>query len=420
MQEHSSTSRTQQTAVPGKKWLSHPLKALRRWDFRLLWIGQIISSMGSTLQAVALSWMVVSKHGSAVNLALTLLMLAIPQAALTLFGGVLVDRFDARSIMILADGLRAVTASALALVAENAVAPLWLVWALLLVHGTGNALFAPTTSSLAPRLVKAEDVESANALLGIMIQIGPLLGFLPAGLLLSTGGPALAFGLNAISYMIAVVMALLMCPLPRTPQKQSRPMWNEIREAVCYLRTVPWLLAMLLMDCFVAFAGITTNSIGAPMLAESLHAGVWGYSVLAWSYSCGATLGLLLPALYPIRSRRGMLCIFCKGAEAILIAMIAFLPLPFAALCMMSWSVLNGMLVVVTLSLIQQQTPSHMLGRVIAFSTLASTGMLPIAQITGGIIATAIGFRSLFVLAGCLVLVSGIIGVSVPALRQLN
>lgn len=420
MEEPPLASQSSQIIAPGNKGLRHPLKALRGRDFRLLWVGQTTSSFGSAFQAVALPWLILSAHGSAIDLALTLLFQALPQAFLTLVGGLLVDRLNARSVLILADALRLVTAGLLALLASRAAEHLWMIWMVLALHGAGNALFLPATSSLAPQLVQADDLESANALTSAMVQIGPLVGYLPAGLLVAVGGPGLAFALNAGSYAVAVVLALLMRPLGSAPRVQRRLVRTDLRETAQYLRTVPWLLTMFLMDCLVAFAAVATNSIGSPLLAKSLHVGAQGYSVLAWSYSMGAVLGLLLPAIAPLRSHRGAISIACQGVEAVLMGLIAIVPFPLGAVCMGGWSALNGVLVVMTVTLIQQRTPTHMRGRMMAFWALASTGVQPLAQIAGGSIANAVGAQALFALAGTIVLLGAILGGSVRALRQLN
>ena len=134
----------------------------------------------------------------------------------------------------------------------------------------------------------------------------------------------------------------------------------------------------------------------------------------------GTVLGFFAPTLYRVRSRRGLLCIAFQAVEAVLIAAIAVTPLPIGAFCMAIWNFLNGFLVTVTKSLIQKQTPPHLLGRVNAFSMLASTVMLPFAQFMGSVLATAVGARSLFVVAGCIVFLGSIVGLCIPSLRRLN
>ncbi|HEY1247493.1 MAG TPA: hypothetical protein VGE97_00765, partial [Nitrososphaera sp.] len=84
MEEPSSAPLSEKMITPTKKGLGHPLKALRWRDFRLLFVGQAVSSLGSTLQAAALAWMILSLRGSAMDLGLSLLWLTIPQALFTL------------------------------------------------------------------------------------------------------------------------------------------------------------------------------------------------------------------------------------------------------------------------------------------------------------------------------------------------
>ena len=391
---------------------------MKRRDFRLLLWGQGVSSIGSAVQIVALSWMLLSR-GSAADLGLSLLFLSFPQALMTLVGGFLIDFFHPRLIMISADSLRALTACLLASMAGGRF-PLWEVWIVLFLHGIGSGIFASVPSSLIPCIVQQHDLEYANGVMGAVFQFGPLIGYLCAGFLVSLGGPVLAFWLNAGSYIIAVVAALMMHPIQRPGQQQRSYKGYGIKELADYLHTVPWLLGIFVMDLFLAFAAITINSIGLPLLAKTAHAGPQGYSMLAWGASSGAILGLLAPILLPIRSHRGWLCIAFQTMEALSIVVIAFVPFYFGTLCMAVWNALNGFLVTATLSLIQHRAPRNLYGRVIAFLLLASTSMLPVAQVAGGFLATAVGARPLFLLAGGIVLLGSIVGLGIPGLRRLD
>ena len=127
---------------------------------------------------------------------------------------------------------------------------------------------------------------------------------------------------------------------------------QDIRESARYLGTLRWLMALLSMDMLLAFAAITTNSIGLPLLATAEHTGVGGLSVLLWGYSCGAVVGMFLPSLLAFRSRLGLLSISFQCIEAALIFLVARTPLLVATCCMGLWSMLNGILTIITLSLI--------------------------------------------------------------------
>jgi hypothetical protein len=254
-----------------------------------------------------------------------------------------------------------------------------------------------------------------------MTQIGPFIGFFAAGFLLKDFGPGLIFALNAGSYAVAVLTALLIRSPERVPHTQKTSAWHDTQETVYYLRTVTWLPILFLMDVLVAFAAIATNSIGVPLLAKTMHMGMQGYGLLAGSYYGGGVLGLLLSSWNPLsRSHRGLVCILCQAVEAVLIALIAFTPFPLALCSMATWSALNGLLFVLTLTLIQQYVPLHMMGRIMALWTLASTGVLPVAQVAGGFIANSIGVQALFACAGCIVLSGAVLGGWSPALRKFD
>ncbi len=394
---------------------------LRYRDFRQLWVAQTISSIGSSFQGVALPWIVLTRtHSSAFSLALALLSLALPQAFLTLAGGFLVDRLDARRVILWTDAARALTASAIALLATMPTLHLWLLCSILTLHGTASALFAPAAGSIAPHLVAKKHLNEANALSSIMMQLGPIVGYLPAGILVAALGPAWAFFLNALSYLFACLFSINMSPLKGTQHEHKTSVLQDIRESVRYLRTLRWLMGLLGMDMLLALAAITTNSIGLPLLAKVEHTGSQGLSVLLWGYSCGAVAGMLLPSLLVFRSHRGLLSISFQCIEAALIFLVAYTPLLVATCCMCLWSMLNGVLVVITLSLIQEQVVKGMLGRMIACWMFASSSMIPLAQLGGGLLATAVGVRTLFVMTASIALLGAMLGLSIAALRQLK
>ena len=412
---------TQQLS-PLYRGMRHVLAPLRYREFRLMWVGQTISSMGNSLQAVALPWMVLMHHNSAFSLGLAMLSLALPQALLTLAGGFLVDRLDARTVMLWADVTRVLTASALALLATMYTLHLWMVCSILTLHGTASALFAPAAASIAPRLVTEEHLNNANALSSIMLQFGPFLGYLPAGIIVASLGPAWAYGLNALSYACACVFAMRMSTLKQIPHEQKPSVFLDIQEGWNYLKTLRWFLALLSMDMLLALAAITTNSIGLPLLAKAEHTGVQGLSILLWGSSCGTVAGILLSSLFVFRSHRGLLSISFQGLEAVLMFLVAHTPLLVAACCMCVGNLLNGFLIVVTLSLIQDQerVRKEMLGRMIACWMFASSSMIPLAQFGGGLFATTVSVQTLFATTAGIALLGAILGLSVAALRQLN
>ena len=390
-------------------------------DFRFLWIGQTISALGNPFQVVALVWLVLEIKGSPLALATMLLALAIPQAVVTLAGGVLIDRFDARTVMLWSDVVRTVTSGTIAILAFSDRLPLWLLFSILLFHGTANGLFSPAAASIPPRLVPKEALDSANSLMSLISQLGTFLGAIPAGIIIASHGPALAFALNSFSFAIAVLAALLMKPLSRETRSKKSSLFQDAVQGFVYLWRFPWLITILVMDSCAAIAAIGPIAIGLPLLASNvLRIGSQGYSLLLGSFGCGSVIGILLPAIRSPRHHRGRFFCLVQLLEAPLLAGVAFVPLPLAMLCLVGVGLLNGFLIVLFLSLLQTNIAKEMLGRMMSFWMLASMGFVPLSQYASGLIANFAGIQALFTTAGILTLLGAVLGLLVPSMHHLD
>lgn len=390
-------------------------------DFRLLWIGQTISALGNPFQVIALAWLVLQLKGSALDLANIMLALAIPQAIMTLAGGVITDRLDPRTVMLYADATRVLTSGSIALLASLGLLPFWLLGLILILHGCANGIFNPAESSIAPRLVPKEQLDSANSLINLVNQAGTFLGAIPAGIILAYSGPALAFALNSFSFVVAVIAALCMRSLGREVRQEKTSLWQEALQGFIYLKGMPWLIALLIMDSCAAIAAVGPTGIGLPLLARNtLHVGAGGYSLLVWGFGCGSIIGIFAPALYSPKRQRGRFFCLVQLVEGPLLAGVAFTPLPVAMFCLAMMGLLNGFLLVIFFSLIQANVAKNMLGRIMGFFMLASFGFVPLSQYSAGLVATFSGEQTLFLAAGGVMMLGALIGLAVPSLRNLD
>ena len=137
---------------------------LQRRDFRLLWIGQAISSLGDQFALVALPWLALVLTGSAFALGTVLALMAIPRAALMLVGGVYVDRLSARRVMFLSNAVRLVSVTALGLIVFAGDVGLPMLYLFALVFGVADAFFFPAQQAILPALVQPDEIPAANAL----------------------------------------------------------------------------------------------------------------------------------------------------------------------------------------------------------------------------------------------------------------
>jgi MFS family permease len=391
-------------------------------DFRLLWIGQSISALGNSFQVIAVTWLVLQQmQGSPLDLALAMLALSIPRIPLTLAGGIMTDRLDPRTVMLWSDATRAAISGALGLLALSGRPPFWLLCGLLCAYSVATGAFDPAAGSIPPRLVPRQQLDSANSLMALISQLGTVIGVLPAGLVVATLGTAAAFGVNALSFALAVLAALQMAPLGRVLRETKTSVLQDARDGIRYVMSFSWLIALLLIDTCAALAAIGPTSVGLPLIARDvLKSGAEGYSLLLWSFGLGSVLGLLVSGVYsPTRARGRFFCLV-QMLEAPLLAGVAFTPLPLTMVCLAGVGLLNGMLLVLFLSLIQANVSKAMLGRVMSFVMLASVGFAPLSLYGSGAVASAWGIQPLFLVAGALTLASAATGFCVRSLRNLD
>jgi hypothetical protein len=329
--------------------------------------------------------------------------------------------------MLWSDSVRIITSGTITLFVFLHWLPFWLLCTILVIHGTANGIFNPAVNSIVPRLLPEEALSGANSLIQMMSQLGVSFGALPAGLLIVFGGPVLAFGANALSFAIAVLATLLMDPLtsmnPLTSQarEQKHSPFQAGVQGFLYLREVPWLVAILLMDVCASTASIGPTTIGLPLLTQSIfHSNSAGYSLLIWSFGCGTIVGTLLPTLYPQQIKRGKLALIIQMIEVPILAAVAFVPLPIATCCLAALGLLNGYISILFLTIIQVHVRKMMLGRVMGFFMLASFGLVPLSYIVTGIIVQHVGIQIAFLCAGGLMLCGALLGLSISSLRRLN
>src|SRR5881397_3749706 len=181
--------------------------ALREREFRLLWIGQLLSNAGTSLVLVALTFAVLDLSpakdtglGGAPDLGLVLAALVIPNLALALVGGVWADRLPRQRVMLGSDLVRGTAQTCAAMLLVSGRAELWHLLVFAAAYGSANAFFAPAANGLVPEVVSPERLQQANALMTISRRATTVLGPVLSGFLVATIGPGWVFGIDGISF----------------------------------------------------------------------------------------------------------------------------------------------------------------------------------------------------------------------------
>src|SRR5713226_3029995 len=207
MPEDKSSSRSSEIEARERQTA---FSSLRHRDFRLLWMGQIVSVTGSQMQMVAINWHIYLLTHSALALGLVGLFRAGPIILCSLVGGVVADVIDRRRLMIATQMVMLTSSAILALVTFRGLQHVWPIYLLTAIASAAWAFDTPARQALVPALVPAKDFPNAVSLGMLMFQIGMIVGPTLAGFLLASRGPGLVYAINAASFVAVIVGLALM------------------------------------------------------------------------------------------------------------------------------------------------------------------------------------------------------------------
>jgi MFS family permease len=394
-------------------------RALRSQPFALLWAGQTISALGDGAYLTALAWQVLLLTGSAKAMGVVLIARSIPMLLFLLLGGVAADRLPRRLVMLASDAGRGISVLAVALLGQLHLLQLWHLIVLSLIFGFVAGFFLPAYQSIAPELVAAEDLPSANGLTGLSRQISILLGPLLGALLVATTGPVGAFAFDGLTFAASALFLLaLRVPKRTTPiavpassgtkarRRGVRGVLADVREGLGYILASSWLWVTIAVASVVNMGWSGTLVVALPKLIRDVyHADVGLFGALATAEGLGAILATVVVGQAKRLHHRGILAY--AGLIAASLALIAFgLPLPRAILPFVALgaSVVIGAALgifdVVWVSTLQKLVPSDKLGRVSSVDWLGSLCLQPLGFALAGVLADAVGPAWVFVGAG--------------------
>ncbi|HVF14740.1 MAG TPA: MFS transporter [Acidimicrobiales bacterium] len=282
--------------LPVRAAATSTFRSLRVRNFRLFWIGQMVSVSGTWMQSVAQNWLVLSMTGSGVALGVTVALQFLPMLLFGMWGGLVADRFDKRRILVVTQVVPMVLALVMfVLVATGAVA-LWMVYALALLLGLVFMVDMPTRQSFVVELVGPDEVANAVGLNSAMFNTGRVVGPALAGVLIATVGTASTFLLNALSYVAVMAALAAMRPAELFPQVRAERARGAIRAGLRYVWTTPALRSTLVLVAVVGTFGMNFGVV-LPILARyTFDGGAPLYGWLTSLMSLGSLLGALTAA----------------------------------------------------------------------------------------------------------------------------
>jgi MFS family permease len=368
-------------------------------NYRRYFAGQLVSLSGNWMQIVAEMWLILSLTGSGVAVGVTSALQFLPFLLFGAFGGLLADRLPKRGLLIVTQTLMALPALALWAATEGgAVTPL-LVWALVFVRGTVNAVDNPTRQSFAMEMVGPERVVNAVSLNNALIHSARIIGPAGAGILIATLGVGPCFLLNALSFGAMIVALRGMDPSELRPAPVATRGRGAVRAGFRYVARTPALAIPLAMMAVVGTLGYNFQVI-LPLLARfSFDGGAATYTALAVAMGAGSVVGALVAGARG-RVGPGLLIAAAFGFGAVALAAAAAPSVPLEIVALVPLGAASVTFAAGVNSSLQLAADPAMRGRVMALYSIVFLGSTPIGGPLAGWLSQSIDPRAALVLTG--------------------
>ncbi len=382
-------------AFPAMLEFGRGFSAVRHRNFRLYWIGQIISLVGTWMQSVSQPWLVLLLGGTPIQLGAVLALQYAPALALAPLGGVLADRIDKRRLLLFTQSVAALQAVVLFALTVTGLIEIWEIMVLALALGFVNALDMPVRQSFAAELVPREDLINAITLNSASFNLARVIGPAVAGVAMVFYGPAFNFAINAVSYLGVLTALVRMDPAAMQPivrPEQFASIRSSLAEGIRYAVRTPTVLWPLVLLGGMGVFGMNFQTL-LPLFARyTLNLDADGFGALFAAMGLGSLIGSLSLAF--IGSRRPLVGMILGGALSFAIFQ-AGLGLSRTSLAAFPLIVLVGlasMLMINTINIIvQRSVPDALRGRVMALYVTVFAGSTPIGGLFAGTVAQAWG-----------------------------
>lgn len=409
--------------MPGKNGLfdlGRLRRALRHPNYRLFFVGQGVSLIGTWLTRVALGWWVFRLTGSELILGTVSFAGQLPTFLLAPLGGVIVDRYDRHRLLVVTQVLAMLQSVLLTLLALSSRASVGYILALAVFQGLINAFDTPARQSFLVELVESrEDLPTAIALNSSMVNAARLVGPSFAGLLIAMFGEAGCFALDSVSYL-AVIASLLAMRVPKRERvKSSRRMFADLGAGLAYAVKSDAISAILLLVALVSLTGAPYTMLMPALAAKTLGGGAYTLGFLMAAAGAGAVTGALWLASRPSVLGLGRVMVVSSlsfGGGLMLLALSRSLWLSLPLLLVTG----AGMMVTLASSntLLQTIVDEDKRGRVMSLYTMAFFGMVPFGSLLAGWLATGMGTVGTIFGGGLLTALGGLLfWRKLPALR---
>jgi MFS family permease len=367
--------------------------ALTYRDFRLLWSGALVSSIGTWMQKVAQAWLIVTltASGSAFYLGLDSFLGEAPILLFTLIGGVVADRANRRHLLLASQCVQMAAAFTLAALVFTDNIRIWQILTLSFITGVAQAFGGPAYQSLIPSLIPKDTLPNAIALNSIQFNLARVIGPWVAGAALTAFGMVACFGLNGVSFLF-VMAAILALHVTHVRPAGVEGMRAQLKGGLHYVRHHPQLVTLTLLGFISAFLGFPLLTFLPVITKDVFNQGVGLYTNFMTLAGIGAVLGALSVAWLGKHRHMGWALLTMLAVLGVIVVAFSLSTTLWLSRLLLF---LGGALLVtclsMTTSLVQLLAPHELRGRVVSIYMVAFRGGSPLGGLVSGLLVTQIG-----------------------------
>ncbi|MGK9147895.1 MFS transporter [Plantibacter flavus] len=390
-----------------------------RRDVAIFLSGQTVSLFGSMLVQYAIMWHLTLETKSGVVLALAAVAGFLPQAIVSIFGGVWADRLNRKLLIILADGSIAVTTLALAIFLLNGVTDLWLIFLTLAIRSVGAGIQMPAVSALIPQITPTDKLMRVNGINGSIQSAMMLLAPAAAGALYASASLIAIFFVDVVTAAIGIGL-LLLVPVRTLVRAGERPgYFADLVEGVRYVWHHGFVRWLLILFAIVFLLIVAPSYLTPLMIARTFGDEVWMLTVNEIAFSIGMVGGGAIIAIWGGTKNRVLLIV---GSSVVFGVLSIGLGLSTNLWVFFGFMFLLGLAVpffsTTSMTLLQERVEPERQGRVFGFVGIVMAVSMPIGMVVFGPLADVVSVESLLVVAGILTFAVVAIAALVPSGRR--
>lgn len=396
---------------------SSPLAVFRNRSFTLLWIGQVVETIGASLTSLAASILVFRLTGSAGSVGLMLMASAAPTILVGLLAGVVVDRYDRKRIMVIADLTRAVLVLLIPFLIPYNIAWLYII---VMLSAAVTQFFDPAHEAVLPEIASDEDLAAANSLMAISSFGATAVGFAASGLIASRFSIEWAFYFNAFCYAFSA-LTIWMARIPglaAAADSGLTAVGRNLRAGARVLLDTPILRSLFLVFAIIFVSFGLSNTLLLPFALKALGATEFEYGLQEAVTSIGFVIGSLWMARVSDRLREGQwIALGLIGMGLVSIGYASMRAVAPAIAIIAISGLLNAPLSIARSLVMQRNTPREMRGRVNSAFFVCRDVLFLVGMAAAGL-ADVFPIRLLYLASALLTLGAGVWALVIPGLGQ--